>query len=99
MPPKVIVQIITYRTEGIEAELDELFDSLAKAKSPEGGWVLAIIDQPSVLGNLREYLESKVKPRSGIDLPEVVLGGILATRCGLENRGGIHTPCHTPTPS
>lgn len=73
MSPRVIVQIITYRTEGIESELDELFDSLAKVHSPEGGWVLAVIDQPSALGNLRDYLESKVKPRSGVDLPEVVL--------------------------
>ena len=73
MSPRVIVQIITYRTEGIEGELDELFDSLAKVHAPEGGWVLAIIDQPSALGNLRQYLESKVKPRSEIDLPEVVL--------------------------
>ncbi len=72
MSVKVIVQIITYRTEGIEAELDELFDSLAKTRAPEGGWVLAVIDQPSALGNLREYLESKVKPRSGMELPEVV---------------------------
>ena len=73
MPPRVIVQIITYRTEGIEAELDVLFESLAKVRAPEGGWVLAIIDQPSSLGNLREYLETKVQPRSGVDLPEVVL--------------------------
>ncbi len=73
MPPRVIVQIITYRTEGIEAELDELFESLAKVHAPEGGWVLAIIDQPSPLGNLREYLETNVRPRSGIDFPEVVL--------------------------
>ncbi len=72
MSLKVVVQIITYRTEGIEAELDELFDSLARTRAPEGGWVLAIIDQPSALGNLREYLDSKVKPRSGVDLPEVV---------------------------
>lgn len=72
MSPRVIVQIITYRTEGIEEELDELFDSLAKVHAPEGGWVLAIIDQSSALGNLREYLELKIKPRSRIDLPEVV---------------------------
>lgn len=72
MPPRVAVQIITYRTEGIEAELDELFESLAKVRAPEGGWMLAVIDQPSPLGNLRAYVEAKVKPRSGIDLPEVV---------------------------
>lgn len=71
MNPRVIVQIITYRTEGIEAELDDLFASLARVQAPPGGWMLAIIDQPSALGNLREYLETKVKTRSGVDLPEV----------------------------
>lgn len=72
MNPRAVVQIITYRTEGIEAELDELFNSLATVRAPEGGWLLAVIDQPSALGNLREYLDRKVKPRSGIDLPEVI---------------------------
>lgn len=72
MAPRVIVQIITYRTEGIEEELDELFASLVNVCAPEGGWLLAVIDQPSPLGDLRDYLEKNVKPRSGVDLPEVV---------------------------
>jgi len=90
MHPRVVAQIITYRTEGIETELDELFESLANVRAPEGGWVLAIIDQPSALGNLRDYLKTKVVPRGGKDLPEIVLV------CNDENPGfaGGHMKLH-----
>ncbi len=69
---RVVLQVITYRSPGAEAELDALFDSLARAVAPEGGWALVVIDNPSPLGNMREYLETKIRPRAGVDLPETV---------------------------
>lgn len=67
----VVVQILTYRTPGIEEELDRLFASLARVQAPEGGWAMVIVDNPSPLGNLAEYLQTKVLSRVGVDLPRV----------------------------
>lgn len=69
----VVVQILTYRTEGIESDLDRLFDSLARTQAPEGGWAIVIVDNPSPLGNLEQYLRTAVLPRVGIDLPLVTV--------------------------
>lgn len=68
-----MVQILTYRTQGIEAELNGLFASLAKVQAPEGGWAIVIIDNPSPLGNLAEYLQANVMPLVGKGLPDVTI--------------------------
>lgn len=70
---RVVVQVITFCTQGAEEELDALFDSLARVVAPEGGWSLTVIDNPSPHGTMHDYLESKIRPRAGMDLPEVRL--------------------------
>lgn len=70
---KLVVQVISYKVPGIEEKLDKFFDSLAAVVAPVGGWALVITDHPSPNGNLKDYYETKVRPRIGVDLPETVI--------------------------